>query len=524
MRFLNRNVGRWIGFFSIALWISLGLPVQGAGFEEQSGRAKQLAAYQEQYRDLTEAYGAKLKQIADAAEAGGFAEEAKNILALAVEFDPAKIQAESLPKKVQPELPINLPQAEAWRLDLREVREKQANDLYRLSRLMLNAEFPSAAYRLVREVTLANPDHVFARKILGFQRLGDEWITPFEAEQSNKRLVWHEQFGWLPKTYVDRYENGERYYKRWMPAAQESAVRQAFQNAWEVRTEHFLVKTNHSLERGVEVAKKLEEYHDFFTQTFPGFFHTPAQLEKLFNNAAQPGRPKQQKPFIVHYYRTREEYVKTLIQEVPQVAITNGLYHNGFRIAYFYHDEKENNDSTLFHEATHQIFYETRFDNPSKAQDVGKLANFWIIEGIACYMESLKRQNGQQTLGDPKFVRFHWARHRFLSEGYYVPLAQFASMGMGQFQSQLPEDLSRNYSQSSGLVHFFMHYDGGVYRDAMIEHLSQIYGPGKQFTAPQSLAELTGVPFAKLDQQYKDYLRAEQQALDARQALQPAGN
>jgi hypothetical protein len=147
---------------------------------------------------------------------------------------------------------------------------------------------------------------------------------------------------------------------------------------------------------------------------------------------------------------------------------------------------------------------------------VGEAANFWIIEGLACYMESLKRQDGQFVLGDPAFVRFHWARHRFLVDGYYVPLAPFASMGMQQFQHQSAEDLSRNYSQSSGLVHFFMHYEGGLYRDAMIEHLSQIYAPGKRITAPQSLAELTGLSFAELDEQYKDYLRAQQLAIDAR--------
>lgn len=527
MSIRNRHVGGWHWPFAIGLVLSLGLTAQAVGLEEPTGRAKQLAVYQEQYRELADAYSAKLKELANAALAAGFAEEANNILALAVKLDPAKIQSESLPRNMQPELPITLPKAEAWRLELREVREKHANDLYRLSRLMLGAGFPSAAYRLVHEVAVANPDHSYARKILGYQKRGEEWITPFEAEQDIKRMVWHEQFGWLHRTYVDRYEKGERFFNgRWMPAAQESAVRQAFQNAWEVRTEHFLVKTNHSLERGVEVAKTLEAYYDFFVHTFPGFFQNPEQLKDLFNESARSRKPKPKKPFIVHYYRTREEYVQTLVQKVPQVGITNGLYHNGDRIAYFYHDPERNNDSTLFHEATHQILYESRFEyvRNAKVEGVGDAANFWIIEGIACYMESLKNQDDNFTLGDPEFVRFFWARNRFLNDGYYVPLAQFAAMGMRQFQNQSAEDLSRNYSQSSGLVHFFMHYEGGVYRDAMIEHLSQIYKGDKQFTAPQSLADLTGVPFAKLDQEYKDYLRAQQQAIDARKALAPAGN
>jgi hypothetical protein len=302
---------------------------------DQDSRSRQLAAYQERYRELTEQYAARLSELALAAEQAGFAEEAKSIRELAVPFDPAKIQSDSLPREVQPDLPLNLPRAEAWRLELRRVRERQAVDLYLLSRDFLHEGFPSSAYRLVREVTLADPDHAFARRILGYQRMKNEWITPFEASQS-RNMVWHDQFGWLLKTYVDRYQQGLRNFNgKWMPAEQEADVRRDFRNAWEVRTEHFLVKTNHSLERGVEVARKLEEYHDFFVQTFAGFFQSPAQLKLLFTNAGLPGRSRQGKPFEVHYFRTREEYIQTLKHMVPHIENTTGLYHTGDGVAYF---------------------------------------------------------------------------------------------------------------------------------------------------------------------------------------------
>ena len=70
------------------------------------------------------------------------------------------------------------------------------------------------------------------------------------------------------------------------------------------------------------------------------------------------------------------------------------------------------------------------------SQVVADDANYWIMEGIACYMESLKLQNGTVTLGDPEFIRFYWARDRYLKQHYYVPLARLASMGMREFQSQ----------------------------------------------------------------------------------------
>ena len=495
------------------------------GFGEEGDRlARRLAGYQEQYQTLAKEYASRLKELAGIAEAAGFAQDARRLRELAAPFDPATIRADSLPKKPQPELPVTLPKNEEWRLKLRKVREDYANDLYLLSRQMLHAGFPSAAWRLVREVAQANPDHLLARKILGFQRMGNEWTTPFALQQARKNLVWHETFGWLKADDVKRYEAGERRFgTRWMPAEQEADIRRDFKNAWEVQTEHFLVKTNYSLERGVEVAKKLEDYHDFFVETFPGFFYSSDQLEKLFKSAGQSARRKVTPPFVVHYYRTREEYVRELKESVPQVAITNGLYHNGTRVSYFYHAPKENNDATLYHEATHQLLYESRFSKQN-SRDVGGEENFWIIEGIACYMESLERKDGQIKLGNPEYDRFYWARNRYLSQRYYVPLGRFASMGMREFQHQPGEQLSWNYSQASGLAHFFMHAQEGAYRDALIEHLSQIYDPTRRNRTAQTLAELTGVSFQDLDKQYGEYLRAQQEAVNDRQPLVPAGN
>src|SRR3972149_3983335 len=107
-----------------------------------------------------------------------------------------------------------------------------------------------------------------------------------------EKYVWHDKFGWLLASQVKEYEAGKRYYRRWMSAEQEAEIRRDFKQAWEVRTEHYLVKTNHSLERGVEIAKLLETYHDFFIQTFAAFFTTPEQMQKLFVSARASVTPQ----------------------------------------------------------------------------------------------------------------------------------------------------------------------------------------------------------------------------------------
>jgi hypothetical protein len=121
-------------------------------------------------------------------------------------------------------------------------------------------------------------------------------------------------------------------------------------------------------------------------------------------------------------------------------------------------------------------------------------------------MESFRREGDRFTVGDPSHQRLQAARLHFVEENYYVPLREFARMGMAAFQTA--QEIRKNYSQGAALTHFFMHYDDGRYREALIEHLSQIYSPTKAVREnPESLDDLTGVEDEELDRQYADYIR-----------------
>ena len=123
-------------------------------------------------------------------------------------------------------------------------------------------------------------------------------------------------------------------------------------------------------------------------------------------------------------------------------------------------------------------------------------------------MESYKKQDGRTSLGDPRYERFVAARYRYLVDSYYIPLQQFVSMGLREFQADT-QNIARNYSQASGLSHFFMEYDDGRYRDALIAYLAEIYAKKRRGAGAEvSLEELTGVSYAELDSQYGQYLKA----------------
>jgi hypothetical protein len=491
-------------FAICALGLILGGDAAGQTRPRNGRKVRDVSQFRRQHAERREKFAAALETVAKECESNDQAETAGMIRGLARPVDSAQLRLAPLPREEQPAIAPDLPaEQRVWRTQLRYQQQEYAKDLYLLSRHALNSGHVSYAYDLIREVALHDPDHVSARRILGYVKAGHEWLSAFESQMQRARKEWHDEFGWIPRDHVERYAAGERFYRnRWMSAAKEAELRRDFANAWEIRTEHYLVKTNHSLQRGVELARKLEDFHGLFFQIMAGFFNSPEQVQKLFaGSAARPQATS--KPHVVHYYRTRDEYLAALRKETNQpIEITKGMYFPRNGIAFFHFDPEATDDSTLYHEATHQLLSGSR----PQTGEIGMKSNFWIIEGIACYMESFQRDGDRFSVGDPRHGRILAARAHYLNEQYYVPLRAFTRMGMNAFQSA-PE-IRKNYSQGAALTHFFMHYDQGRYREALIEHLSQIYSPTKLIReAPESLEDLAGVEAEELDQQYGEYIR-----------------
>jgi len=489
------------------------LPVLAARVCAQSpgGPATGLAALQKQHAGLRAGYVADLEKLVEYCLERGLDGGVAAIQPYLAEPETTTLRAVTLPTAVEPDIPTGLPADEHyWRTQLRNRRKEYAQKIYLLSRRVLRSNYPGYAYELVRETALHDPDHRAARELLGYVQFGKEWVTPYAREMLRNDHVWHADFGWLPKSHVARYEKGERNVNGvWMSAEKEAEVRRDFARGWEIRTDHYLIKTNYSLERGVELGRALEDFYSFFHETFAGFFNDPEQLQRIFNGTA-PAVSKSVRPYHVNYYRTREEYVQRLEKKFPAIQKTNGIYLTGDLTAHFYYDPAGNQEATLFHEATHQLFFESHpMDRP-----IGQTANFWIIEGIACYMESFRRSADGYTVGDPRYIRFAGARVNYLDQKYYVPMQEFAAMGMQSFQAA--PMLAKNYTQAAGLAQFFMQYDNGRYRDALVSHLAQLYSANaRKRESAQGLDELTGVDYIELDREYGEFLRQMQQAVDA---------
>ncbi|QDT38850.1 DUF1570 domain-containing protein [Stratiformator vulcanicus] len=462
---------------------------------------RRLESLRQRYTQEQDRLVLKLETIAVSRESAGDFDSARQIRDLAVPPDRRVITVRKLPETLRPEIPLSLqPDERAWRLKLRQTLDDYSLDLYRLSRQAVGLSQASLAFELLRQSAHYNPDNVAARKLLGYVRGGDGWVRPYESIKRRRGEVDHATFGWIPASHVERYENGERYFRgTWISADREREIRRDFKNAWSAETEHYIVKTNHSLERGVEIARALETFHSAFFQVFAAFFESPDEMQRLFNTSSRARTSDDR--YVVHFYADKDQYVDALIRKMPQIAITNGFYYPADRVAYFYHSDDPANLETVFHEATHQLMYEALpFDRA-----IATRAHFWVVEGIACYMESFRVEDGRGSLGRPDHVRFRAARFRLDHDEYYVPLAAFSSMGMAEFQTS--RNIKQNYSQAAGLAHFFMHFDDGSYRDALIEYLSDIHaGDQGRRRAVRNLAALTGVAYQTLDKQYKQYI------------------
>jgi hypothetical protein len=205
---------------------------------------------------------------------------------------------------------------------------------------------------------------------------------------------------------------------------------------------------------------------------------------------------------------------------IPPGIITNGFYWEQERTCYLFRNPDGSGLSTAFHEATHQIFDMATINDRLSAARKRRIelrqprvtpwvmcehSNFWILEGIACYVESFEINDGVISVGRPDYIRFVAAQQRLLRDNFFVPLQVLSSLGKDAFQHHA--NRPQLYSQGSGVAHFLLHYDNGAYRDAFVKLLAAAYRPDlKRVTEDPSLERMTGVKFAVLDQQYREHM------------------
>lgn len=369
----------------------------------------------------------------------------------------------------------------------RAARNEYADKLFDLAKRAADAGQLSLAFEWATEAVRENPDHAAARRTLGYEQHDGQWLTPYAKRMVVAGRHWDPAAGWI--------NNGD--------AGKE---RKPGREVWQVRTDNFLVTSNDGQDAAARLAARLERLYQIWRQLFAGFSYSEREVQQLFAGERAPR--ERHRPFRVFYHRDKQDYVIKLQRRQPRVAETLGIYFDGEREAHFFadndDDRNDRNAATLNHEAVHQLFQETR----PAARQVGRDANFWIVEGIATYFETLREHRDPEaglyyTIGEASQGRLPAAKERLLVSGFYVPLDELTRLGKTPLQ-RYPE-LAKLYSQSAGLAAMLMDGAGGRYREPLVRYLTTVYA-GRDESS--SLFEVTGESSESLDAAYRAYLES----------------
>ena len=445
------------------LWLWIGPPPASAAEDYVAAALK-----------LTADFRAKLEQLADLCHQRGLSEQAAETRGWVRPRDPTRLFVSVLPVEVGPPAPPEGASTEvaAWHKRFYELRSEQAGNYYALARKAVKAGHASLAFDLIMAALHEDPDHKSIRQMLGFRQYRGQWLTNYEMKRAQEGYVWHERFGWIKRNLVGQYEEGKRAHEKgWISAEEDARLHADIRNGWVIQTEHYNILTNHSSEEGVALGAKLEGLYRVWKQLFIRYYASEAQVAGLFEGRAARLQLPQHN---VVYFRNRQEYVAALGPGYPSIGISLGIYISGptpgptpgpppisKKSAMYFFAGEDSDVPTLYHEATHQLFHEYR----QVSQMVGQGGNFWVIEGVAMYFETLKQENGSHVLGGFDAERIEVARIRLFEPKYrfYEPLAKFCELNISDIQGD--QDLiAKRYTQAAGLFFFLMHYDDGRYR------------------------------------------------------------
>lgn len=277
-----------------------------------------------------------------------------------------------------------------------------------------------------------------------------------------------------------------------------------------VETDHFLIVADVPRETALEIAHDLEQYFAVWTQLFFPLWKDRQRWDQSSRRSASRGAVMGGKMRVV-VFRDPDQYAAALAAEGPAIGRSTGYYSGSARLMFLrqWHSGEAASDAqaTRYHELTHQLLAEATESRlrvpPGERQD------FWLLEGIACYMESTAIADGLATVGGWEASRLQFARHRALVSGQRLPLEQLQTLGRQAFQRH--EDLAQLYAFAASYCHQLIdHHDGDGLRD-MLSRLAKLYqvrfgGTPRSAAEPTDLAAYLRLDDARLTPLSRDDL------------------
>lgn len=356
------------------------------------------------------------------------------------------------------------------------------------------------AIRLVYLALRDDPSHARAREAAGWTRRGDRWEWPEVARRIDQGEEFDPLLGWMPKGRLARQRSDRRPSDRPAVVNGTTATVTDLRRAPQFASDHWEIVSTAEPTATAELATVLETTRLVWLQVFGGFALEPIDLERQLGGR---GRSRPHLPYSAILCGSRDQYVAELQRLEPRISISDGLYWQPTRTIWCYAAPALPARDTVRHEATHQLFAESRPDILRMRSEPGRRCGFWAVEAAALYAESLTEAPFGWTLGGRDRGRCPTAREQLVADEFYLPLADLAALGREAFQAD--ERLARLYDQCGGLADFFMNASDGRYREAFVEYLVRVYSGT---AAPDTLFRLCGRSGPELDTEYRAFITA----------------
>ena len=459
----------------------------------------------------------QLNELADQAQRQG---DASGAQAIRAKIEPARARGR-VPERFVP-LPEVVTAAalkpESPTAELRTLQAAQSQALMELAKDAVKAGEYTLALDCLRAILRLDPKHSEARRILGYAPSNGGWATRFALKMLQSSKVNHSKYGWVDASWLPRLSAGELPAPRlvgqpirWVSAAEADQLHSSWSRAWEITTEHFVLRTNVPFAEAIALSRRLEGFHELFEWVMADVLAEELPFARRLRD------PKLgeivEKTHRIFFFKNKQDYVDYLVPlRGPLVEQSLGVYLTAKDLrkrgmpptSFFYRDDQAEipTEATLFHELSHQLLYETAGRAAGFESNAG---NFWVAEGLGTYFETTRpRDDGAFEHGAMVGPRLALAHQRLVEEGRRLPLEQFVTWDQARFHG---EDVFLNYAQAMALTVFLMQADNAEYRAPFLDYVRDAFRGRLKRGTTRGLFDRLGLTPAELEKRFLDDLK-----------------
>ncbi|MBI5366374.1 MAG: hypothetical protein HZA54_05020 [Planctomycetes bacterium] len=319
----------------------------------------------------------------------------------------------------------------------------------------------------------------------GLIKCGSLWIKPEEVAYVQKGWVRQSDGKWIPRNEAELIAKGYRKFKdKWYTAEELAVVRQKWENAWELDTQHYHIRSNTTEAWTRELGDCLEQAWLVFKEHFGG-------------------EPKAGKPMQISAFRTFEDYRNFCIEQKAEALIPAAGHTNAgknYASGYSKSGDKELL-ATMIHEGAHLFYGRTWSD----------LSPSWYHEGMATFFEGYTWDKKKLVFHHVSPYRLSWLKPAF-QKNQYLPLAELlqgdaiASIHKGARDSTL-------FYAEAWALYYWLNRSGNAALKAKFDDLAQRYRTRafgdsvmKPAGALASFTQCLGDDVAALEAEWKKFI------------------